>query len=526
MSLHLADPLPGGDLALILHAHLPWVQHPEHEYSVEEQWLFEATAECYLPLLRLMDGWSRERIPWRLTLTLTATLVAMLDNRLLQSRIRRYLAQHVELCQAEQRRLAGDRPRQRLARFYEQRYRDGLELWDASQADLPSAFDRHHRDGHLEIVASAATHAVLPLFVDDPFALRGQILTGIAEYRHRFGRNPGGFWLPECAYVPEVEPVLVEGQIQWFIVESHGFSQARPLPRHATLAPVRTLHGLTAFARDPSSARQVWSRSDGYPGDPTYREFHTDLANEVEPEYLRDFSPLPNARLPTGIKYDAITGGTGAKRPYDRSAALERVREHARHFLDERRRIFAAAQPSMDAPPIVVAAYDAELFGHWWFEGPEFLDAVVRGCCAPNSCIRMVSPDEYRLRQPPTETISPTPSSWGNGGYWSVWLDPSNAQYQRPLRHLSQRLQAALRRPAPFERSRLEDAARELLLSQASDWPFLIEQKTAPDYARNRLDQHLRQVATLLGTQATGDDTRIRSMPLIFTQLDPFRWLV
>ncbi|MSU33701.1 MAG: DUF1957 domain-containing protein [Pedosphaera sp.] len=526
MPSHPADPVPSGCLALVLHAHLPWVRHPEHDRCVEEQWLFEATAECYLPLLRLMEGWSQDRLPWQLTLTLTATLVAMLDDPLLRSRLRRYLAEHVELCQAEQCRLRSDHPRQQLALLYEKRYRDGLELWDSCHGDLPSAFDKHHLDAHLEIVASAATHAVLPLLVDDLFALRGQILTGIGEYQRRFGRTPRGFWLPECAYVPEIEPVLAEGHINWFIVDSHGFSQARPLPRHATLAPIRTCHGLTAFARDPASARQVWSRSEGYPGDPAYREFHTDLADEVDPARLRGLSPMPDARIPTGIKYDAITGGDGPRRPYDRAVALQRVREHARHFLEERRRVFSAAQPSMEVSPLVVAPYDAELFGHWWFEGPEFLDAVVRGCCAPNSSIHLVSLDEYRLRQPPPETVSPAPSSWGNGGFWSVWLDSCNAQYQRPLRQMSHRLQASLRHPIPGERSRIQEAARELLLTQASDWPFLIEQKTAPNYARQRLEQHLRQVASLLESQPKTSGSHASSTPLIFPQIDPSHWIV
>lgn len=525
MPLHPADPGPSGYLALILHAHMPWVRHPEHDRCVEEQWLFEAAAECYLPLLRLMNGWSQDRLPWRLTLTLTATLVAMLDDPLLRSRLRRYLSEHVELSRAEQHRLRFNRPRQQLAFLYEQRYRDGLELWDSCHGDLPSAFDQHHWDGHLEIVASAATHAVLPLLVGDLFALRGQILTGIDEYQRRFGRSPCGFWLPECAYVPEVEPVLADGSIKWFVVDSRGFSQARPLPHNATLAPIRTRHGLTAFARDPASARQVWSRSDGYPGDPAYREFHTDLAEEVDPGHLRGFSPLPDARIPTGIKYDAITGGDGLRRPYDRAVALERVRVHARHFLEERRRVFSAAQPSMKVAPLVVAPYDAELFGHWWFEGPEFLDAVVRGCCTPNSAIQLVSPEEYRLRQPPSETVSLAPSSWGDGGFWSVWLDSSNAHYQRPLRQMSQRLQASLRHPVPGERSRILEAARELLLTQASDWPFLIEQKTAPDYARQRLEQHLRQVASLLELQPKTSGSQSSPAPLIFPQLDPSPWI-
>jgi 1,4-alpha-glucan branching enzyme len=267
-----------GTLLLILHAHLPFVRHPEHPNFLEENWLFEAVAECYLPLLRRLELWAKEVPSARLTLTLTPTLCAMLDDPLLQERCARYLDGLVGLTQKELWRTRWERGLPPLAAFYHARSQATQAHYAALGRDLVSAFRRHQDEGRLEIVASAATHALLPLLQSHPASLRNQIEIGCAAYAERFGRRARGFWLPECAYVAEVEPVLCAAGIRWFVLESHGVAGATSGGRSG---PVATAQGLAAFARDPLSAQQVWSRESGYPGDPVYRDFYRDIGFDL-----------------------------------------------------------------------------------------------------------------------------------------------------------------------------------------------------------------------------------------------------
>lgn len=504
-----------GCLAIVLHAHLPFVRHPEHERFFEETWFFEAVAECYLPLLRVMAGWSRDGLPWRLTLTLTPPLCAMLRDPLLQSRCRRYLAERRALAEQEVGRTFLEPALNRVATFYAERFRELEAAWEAVDGDLVGAFGRHQAAGHLEVITCAATHALLPLWESEPAAVRAQLGVAVADYRRHLGAVPRGLWLPECAWTPGLEPFLREAGLQWFVVETHGLLHAGPRPRCATFAPVVTPGGLAAFGRDPASARQVWSRDGGYPGDPRYREFHRDLAHDADWEYLRPHMAGGEQRVFTGLKYHRVTGGTGEKEPYDRAAALAVVREHAAHFVAGRRRTLGAAAALMPQQrPVVVSPYDAELFGHWWFEGPEFLDAVVRLVCADPVGITLTTPGEYLAGGPQLQVAMPAASSWGEGGHLGVWLDEANAWMQGPMRLATRRLIGRVSELAdepggPLTDRLLCQAGRELLLAQASDWPFLVKMGTAGEYPAARFREHLDRVHELLNLWETGGEREL-----------------
>ena len=498
-------------LALILHAHLPWVRHPEASQFHEETWFFEALSECYLPLCGLMAAWTQLQRPWRLALTVSPTLAAQLRDPLLCARFERHLQGLQLLAQSEVERNHLQPELRTVAEFYVRRFEVLLTLWKALGGDVLASWAFHAAAGNLELLTCAATHSLLPLLAKSPIALNAQIAVAVSEHRRNFGLEPTGFWLPECGYTPEVEPALLAHGLKWTVLETHGLMHATPRPQLAIFAPALTSGGLAVFARDPASARQVWSRQGGYPGDPRYREFHRDLADDAEWDYIRPWLTGGDLRrTSTGIKYHAVTGSTETKQIYSRSAALGAAREHAAHFLGERVRWAAEAGPLPGGrPALCVAPYDAELFGHWWFEGPEFLDELVRLTTAPDSPLELVTPSEHLEQYPHCEIVQPAASSWGEGGHFGVWLDVRNAWMQTPLRSAETALEELAERFAHGRRPRLksgvnaeralQQAARELLLAQASDWPFLLRHGTAGDYPRHRFTDHLAAFHQLVG---------------------------
>ncbi|MBI3471586.1 MAG: DUF1957 domain-containing protein [Candidatus Solibacter usitatus] len=476
-------------LALVLHAHLPYVRHPEHDQFLEEYWFYEAMIESHLPLLDVMKRLLEEGVRFRLTLNLSPTLLAMMRDPLLIARFRRRLAALLELCEKEIARPGAPGEEQRLARMYRARWRRLRTVFEGfCRGDIVAGFGRIQEEGSLEILACAATHAFLPFLAVNPAAMRAQIAIGVAEYQRHFRRDPRGFWLPECAFAPGLDALLAEQHIRYFILETHGFCHGTPPPEHGTLLPIRTPAGLAAFGRDAPSAKQVWSSAEGYPGDFWYREFYRDIGHARDLTYIRPYLPA-GIRFDTGLKYHRITSKGEEKRYYVRAKAVERARIHATHFVAQRLAQMAGAP----AGAVIVAPYDAELFGHWWFEGPDWLEAVLRRHPAT------VTLSEYLEESPPRQLSRPHFSSWGERGYGDVWLNPQT-DWIYPLLHRmadSMRELARAASPGPLVRRALNQAARELLLAQSSDWPFLITRGGAPHYAAARVRRHAETFAWL-----------------------------
>jgi 1,4-alpha-glucan branching enzyme len=489
-----------GYLSLVLHAHLPFVRHPEHEKFLEEHWLFEAITETYVPLIQIMQRWLRDGMDTRLTLTLTPTLCSMLLDRLLQDRYVRHLCQLTELAEKEIRRTQWDRPLHELALLYHHRFLEIGETYFGCGRNLVAAFRSLQEAGILEIIPSAATHALLPLLANHPPSIRAQILVARDHYRGCFGCDPSGIWLPECAYVDGVEKVLQEANLRWFIADAHGILHAHPRPRYGVFAPLFTPNGIAAFGRDMDSAKQVWSRQEGYPGDPRYRDFYRDIGFDLDFDYVKPHLPAPDQRGFTGIKYHRITGASPDKQVYDRPAALQTAADHAQHFLEARVRQIGQLAAVFDRPPLVLSPYDAELFGHWWYEGPEFLDYLVRKAHYDQNVFKLITPGEYLASHPSNQVAQPSSSSWGEEGYWQVWLNETNEWILPHLQIAQQRMTELVRRfqsPTALQERALKQAARELLLAQASDWPFILRTGTSPEYARKRVEDHLLRFSAL-----------------------------
>lgn len=502
-----------GSLALLLHAHLPWVRHPEHEEFFEEDWLYEAIGETYIPLLKMLRAFAVERVPVRLTFTLTPSLCAMLRDPLLQKRAERYLERGLEMSRREQERTAWDPVLRGLAEFYEERFRSALAFYrDEIRADIVGAFAELQEAGLIEIITCAATHGFLPLMEAFPEAMRAQVLIGCDEYRECFGRDPAGIWLPECGYVPGIDRILQEANIRWFVVDAHGLMYGRPRPRFAIFSPYFTPAGPAVFARDRESSKQVWSAREGYPGDPAYRDFYRDIGNDLPEEYLHGTFPNIGHRRNTGIKYHRITGSEH-KELYNRAWAAAAADAHAGDFLNNRIRQIEHLRSILPVDPMVLSPFDAELFGHWWFEGPEFLELFLRKAAYDQRVFDLVTPTDYLKKHPTLQMVAPSPSSWGNKGYWEVWLDQSNAWIYPHLHEAARRMTASARKflktRSVFKQRVLAQMARELLLAQSSDWAFLMKTGTARDYATKRTKDHLlrfNHLAGLLDSDAKNDE--------------------
>ena len=430
-----------GDLAIVLHSHMPYVEG-FGTYPFGEEWLFDAVIRSYLPVLEMARD---------LTMTVTPVLADQLEDKGVAERLRRFLlewrigAAEADLPQVpEECRAACEGERDR--------YQHALELLDAAGGDPLAPFQRAAAEGRIALAASAATHAVLPLLATRP-GLRLQLDAGVRSHRRRFGWD-GGFWLPECAYVPGLEWRLAEHGVEWFCVDQS--AHAEPLE---ALAPVATEAGPVALPIDWEAISWLWSL-DGYPSDPAHAQFAG--------KSLR------------GIRIWKVGGGA-----YDPAAAEVVARRQGEEFLAaavERLRTYAE---SRDRRGLLVFAIDTELLGHWWSEGPIWLQTVLKGAEAAG--IRLVTVPQALAEHEPVERPL-RPSSWGEDKNLHTWDSPAVADLAWGARRAELRLLRAV--SGGLRGERLERASRELLALQSSDWAFLDQRKQAGDYAWQRATDH------------------------------------
>ena len=486
---------PLGYLSLVLHAHLPFVRHPEHEDFLEEDWLYEAITETYIPLLWVMEGLVCEGIDFRLTMSLTPPLVSMLNDELLRRRYAAHLDRLCELAAKEVERTRHLPHFHDTALMYRERFfrarSDYAQRW---KMDLAAAFGRLQQAGKLEIIAGAATHGFLPALSVNPAAVRAQIVVGAQHYADMFGCRPRGFWLPECGFYPGLDAIVREAGLRFFFVDTHAVHNAASRTRYGPYAPLYCPSGVAAFARDHESSKQVWSSIEGYPGDADYREFYRDVGFDLDMDYIGPYIHKDGIRVNTGIKYNRITGPTEWKELYIRQTALDKAAVHAGNFIFNRQRQVQWLCSWMDRKPLVVAPYDAELFGHWWFEGPDWLNFLFRKIACDQQTVRLITPSEYLAEYTVNQLETPSASSWGYNGYSEVWINGANDWVYRHLHTAADRMVELAREfPAArgLRRRALNQAARELLLAQASDWPFIMTRGTVVSYAVERTKVHL-----------------------------------
>ena len=529
-----------GYVSFVLHAHLPFIHHPESNDYLEESWLYEAISETYIPLLKNFKKLVDEGVDFRITMSMTPPLLSMLDNKLLQQKYINYLENLIELSEKEIKRTTFNEKMNNLAKYYYERYSDDLKLFrDEFKCDLISQFKHFQDIGVLEIITCGATHGYFPILYVNEKTVRAQIAVGVQTYERYFGKKPRGIWLPECGYVPEADKYLREFGVDYAIVESHGVLYANPTPIYGTLAPIVSPQGFTVFGRDMESSRQVWSSINGYPGDYNYRDFYRDIGYEADYDYIKPYIAHNGVRVHTGIKYHRITGNTDNKDIYDIQWAKDSAERQAGHFLNSRTQQIENASHYMNKPPIVLCPYDAELYGHWWYEGPYWLYILFKKIYYDECNFELITPSEYMDKYPEIQQCQPCRSSWGANGYSEVWLNPSNDYAHKHLHTAGDRMcelaykfrdsydvlnsldskikelkkekkpitsitSSSKYRNAKLQVRALNQAARELLLAQSSDWLFIITNNTMVDYAHRRIKDHIGRFTRLYNELNSG----------------------
>lgn len=522
--------MPNGYLMLILHAHLPYVRHPEYGRFLEERWFFEAVTETYIPLIKFFDRLRDEGAPFKLTVSISPTLANMMEDPLLRDRCRQHLEMLIRLAEQECERTRDWHDVNSLAWMYKRLFEEAyLTFVDRCDTRLATAFREYAESGHVELITCAGTHGFLPLLSCEYGTVRAQVLSAVDEHERIFGFKPKGMWLPECAYYPGLDSILAEAGIRYFVVDSHGIEHADPRPMCGINAPVYCPSGVAAFGRHPTTSRLVWSSRVGYPADFNYREYYRDIGYDLDDHYLEPYRYAEGIRSATGIKYHRVTGSTQDKHLYDPDWAAGTAYSHAQDFANRCRSQAFRCRKQMPFPSVIVSPYDAELFGHWWFEGPQWLYQLMKEL-AHGGDLELGTPAEYLATYPIQQRATPSASSWGHKGYHVHWVNPKTEWIWPLLHEAAARMRQTVENHSPFKAEELRDralrqAGRELMLAQSSDWPFMITKGHADEYARRRIGDHLNRFHYLLDglDRKQIDQTRLEAfeqMDALFPELD------
>ncbi|WP_263381767.1 glycoside hydrolase family 57 protein [Granulicella arctica] len=576
---------PTGFLTLTLHAHLPYVvNHGTWPHGME--WLHEAAAETYLPLLRVLANLERDGMALHCNLNLSPILLEQLAHPVFLAEFPKYLGRKIVAAREDEAFFtqSGEAHYAETARFWFRFFTQALEHFNGLNQDIIGGFRHFNEVGLIDIITCAATHGYLPLLGTDE-SVRAQIRTAVQTHRRHIGSHPRGIWSPECGYRPAgswtqpvldngttepqppidrigVEQALSESGLEFFYVDTHLVEESQRAPSPYQLRSGKllsngklryetpTLHTLsgehrslyqpyyvegsyggelnkqyatTIFPRDPKTGLQVWSGETGYPGDANYLDFH-------------------KKRWPGGHRYWRVTGhpvDMGDKQPYYAQEADARIAAHAKHFVNL---VCEAIKPGLndDVPPILCAPFDAELFGHWWFEGPQWLEAVARELHDHPTGIALISSVDYLDQYPRAGFITMHEGSWGAEGANQVWMNPETswtyAHIYPAERYIRDVCTATTWRTSPLATRIVQQLCRELLLLESSDWQFLITTGAARDYAELRFLTHNDQFNDLKAIWQTYEATgsineeqekrlaEIHTRDGIFPDIDPGFW--
>ncbi len=566
-----------GHFALVLHAHLPYVlSHGVWPHGTD--WLNEATAECYIPLLRAFERLADEGKPPKVTINITPVLLEQLADEGFKDEFVGYCKQRIVFAEQNEKEFhdTGRASLEALAKMWRSYFEGVLNDFDGHFGrDLIGAFRRLQDAGHIEIITCCATHGYLPLLGRDE-CVQAQVRIAVATYRRHFGREPRGIWLPEAAYRPRyawrspldkegktdpvercgVEEVLHDAGIRYFIVDSHLLKGGKPIGVYidrfealrrlwgqfseqyaaraevAERSPHRTYvvcpdpsaeRSTAIFVRDPSSALQVWSGEHGYPGDGWYLDFH-------------------KKHYPGGHRYWRVTdckADLGDKLQYEPERIEGQLESHAHHFAGLLEHILDGDKLVAPGQGVVCAPFDAELFGHWWFEGPRWIEKMIRKLHEAGQ-VRPVTCSEYLASQPPAGIVGLPEGSWGEGGFHWIWLNQWTEWTWRHIYECEDRFLALLSAHKGTKDAAVTDllklAGRELLLLESSDWQFLISTWHARDYAESRIAVHYNDLRRLFGMiescaaggPLTDEDrnflSQVQRRDVVFADLDLSAW--
>ncbi len=571
---------PTGFLTFTLNAHLPYVvNHGTWPHGIE--WLHEAAAETYLPLLRVLKNLERDHIRFHCNINLSPTLLEQLAHPVFVAEFPNFLTRKIVAAREDEAFFiqCGEHHFAEIARVWHRFFAQALEDFRHFDRNLVQAF-RHFNDiGLIDVITTAATHSYLPLLGTDE-SVRAQVCTAVETHMRHFGKAPRGIWAPECGYRPAgywdypvanadnsptppgfhrigIDRIFAESNLEFFYVDTHLIEESRHSPAAShSISPSRLPSSaqteamnhqahrslyqpyyvaspnpgfqteqqpVTVFPRDPRTGIQVWSSETGYPGDGFYLDFH-------------------KKRWPGGHRYWRVTDSKGAidgKQPYYPNLAAERVQSHAAHFVQL---VYETLNPGLHdtIPPVLCCPFDAELFGHWWFEGPQWLEAVARILHKHQSGIQLITSAEYLDRYPRAGSLSMHEGSWGAGGSSQVWLNPETSwtyTHIYPAELYTRDVCTSGRwLDSPQGKRIVQQLCRELMLLESSDWQFLITTGAARDYAEIRFLTHNDQFNELKSIWQTFESTstmtpeqqsrltEIERRDAIFPDIDPSLW--
>jgi 1,4-alpha-glucan branching enzyme len=574
--LKTAPHKPAGFLSFTLHAHLPYVvNHGTWPHGME--WLHEAAAETYLPLLRVLARLEKDGIGLHCNLNLSPVLMEQLSHPVFVAEFPRYVTRKIVSAREDEAFFtqSGESHYAETARFWVRFFQQALEDFEALGGSIIGGFKHFHQAGLIEIITCGATHGYMPLLGTDE-SVRAQVRMGVETHKKHIGEHPKGIWVPECGYRPAgmwsfpvpnadgtptpaaydrigVEQALSESALDYFFVDTHLVEESERIPSPYELlngavpsdprvlemthheyrslyqpyyvdGPYDKRYATTIFPRDPRTGLQVWSGDTGYPGDGNYVDFH-------------------KKRWPGGHRYWRVTGpkvDMGDKEPYYPHEAAEKVKSHASHFVHL---VYEALKNGLhDAiPPILCSPFDAELFGHWWFEGPLWLEAVARTLHDYPIGIELTSCSSYLEKYPRAGFLAMHEGSWGAEGTNQVWMNPETSWtythiYPAEL-HTREICTAGTWRETELGTRIVKQMCRELLLLESSDWQFLITTGAARDYAELRFLTHNDQFLEIKGMwQSYEKDgslnehqqarlAAIEQRDGIFAEIDPGFWV-
>lgn len=537
-----------GAFTFVLHSHLPYARKAGR-WPHGEEWLHEAAMETYIPLLETLYDLRADGVPFRITIGITPILAEQLADEDVKDHFDQYLDDRIQAAKEDIELFSQEEPVNEqlvvLANWYVGVFERVKTAFDSRfQRDILGAFKQLQDEGLIEITTCAATHGYLPLMGNDS-TINAQLRTGIRSYERFFNRKPTGIWLPECAYRPAyvtetgrkrpgIEHFLGENGLKVFFSETHTITGGQPVgvaggdiigpygvikrryvipasksinipERSATTFqpyyvfdttdyPELNYSGVSVIGRNNSVGQQVWSAEWGYPGDFDYREFHRKAGS-------------------SGIQYWRITGAgidLGHKDLYHPDWAEYKIDQHAEHFahlVGDNLRSYAKETGKFG---LVSANYDTELFGHWWFEGVDWLGKVLRHL-ADSGDVELTTASRHINLHPPSEVLNLPESSWGAGGTHFVWDNNDTHWMWAPIHEAEARMENLANEftdPTPSEALVLAQTAREALLLESSDWPFLVTTGQAREYSIQRFSQHLERFNKLASSleKGTPDD--------------------
>lgn len=524
---------------LVLHSHIPFVlAHGSWPHGMD--WLYEAAAETYLPLLDVLQRLVQEGVSPQVNISFTPVLADQLKNENFIFGFSDYLKMKIEIAQRDRLYFekTGNSELLSLTRFWEKWYQKlYTDFLEKHGRDIIHSYRILQEEGQVEILTSAATHSYCPLLAEDE-SIKNQVRQGKHVYRTFFGREAKGFWLPECAYRPGyswkpplgkkqpyerqgVDEILGREGIGYFFIDTHLLKGGEAKGVYTERFPALKLlwekfqkeyhpsqesstdpyypylaypSNLAFLARDEVSGSQVWSRNLGYPGDGWYLEFH-------------------KKHFPGGMRYWRITSSSadlGEKAAYNPQMTRERLEENSSHFVNSLQEILKNKEEG-----VIVALYDTELFGHWWFEGPEWIYLVLKKLS--KTSVRPLIASRCLDSLPPQTIIALPEGSWGEGGFHWIWLNEDTSWIWEKIYIIEEEAKSLSHGSQLRNKRVLKQFWREKFLVESSDWPFLISTWTARDYAQNRAAEHFERAKTLVGWLKRGGELSREEVLLLET---------